>query len=91
MKKIITNIIKNIYLILIFLILIVGILSGLKNDLLLFIISLLLITFLFFIEKKYSIIKHILKNYTQVLPFRDIHQYNILYFEIYKKIVQLAK
>lgn len=51
MKKIITNIIKNIYLILIFLILIVGILSGLKNDLPLFIISLLLITFLFFIEK----------------------------------------
>ncbi|MBP3444319.1 MAG: glycosyltransferase family 39 protein [Bacilli bacterium] len=67
MKKIITNIIKNIYLILIFLILIVGILSGLKNDLLLFIISLLLITFLFFIEKKYSIIKHILKNKKSII------------------------
>ena len=32
MKKIITNIIKIIYLVLTFLILIVGILSGLKND-----------------------------------------------------------
>lgn len=62
MKKIIINIIKIIYLILTFLILIVGILSGLKNDLTLFIISLLLIVFLFFIEKKYSITKHILKN-----------------------------
>ena len=62
MKKIITNIIKIIYLILTFLILIVGILSGLKNDLLLFVVSLLLIAFLFFIEKKYSITKYILKN-----------------------------
>ena len=62
MKKIIINIIKIIYLILTFLILIVGILSGLKNDLTLFIVSLLLIVFLFFIEKKYSITKHILKN-----------------------------
>ncbi len=62
MKKIITNIIKIIYLVLTFLILIVGILSGLKNDLLLFVISLLLIAFLFFIEKKYSITKCILKN-----------------------------
>lgn len=51
MKKIIINIIKIIYLILTFLILIVGILSGLKNDLTLFIVSLLLIVFLFFIEK----------------------------------------
>lgn len=59
MKKIIINIIKIIYLILTFLILIVGILSGLKNDLTLFIVSLLLIVFLFFIEKKYSITKHI--------------------------------
>lgn len=62
MKKIITNIIKIIYLVLTFLIIIVGILSGLKNDLLLFVISLLLIAFLFFIEKKYSITKYILKN-----------------------------
>ncbi len=62
MKKIITNIITIIYLVLTFLILIVGILSGLKNDLLLFVISLLLIAFLFFIEKKYSITKYILKN-----------------------------
>lgn len=62
MKKIITNIIKIIYLVLTFLILIVGILSGLKNDLLLFVISLLLIAFLYFIEKKYSITKYILKN-----------------------------
>lgn len=51
MKKIIINIIKIIYLILTFLILIVGILSGLKNDLTLFIVSLLLIVILFFIEK----------------------------------------
>lgn len=62
MKKIITNIITIIYLVLTFLILIVGILSGLKNDLLLFVVSLLLIVLIFFIEKKYSITKYILKN-----------------------------
>lgn len=62
MKKIITNVIKIIYLILTFLILIVGILSGLKNDLTLFIVSLLLIAFLLFVKKRYAITKHILKN-----------------------------
>lgn len=62
MKKVITNLVLIIYSILILIMIIFGLLSGIKNDLLLLIISIFSLIVIYYLNKKFNLIKKIINN-----------------------------